>query len=163
MTLSLPSRPSPSRRRLLRSAFGLAWGAAVFVARPTSADPLRTWPIRIRGHELAVELADTPEARRAGLMFRRSLDEHRGMLFTYDTPGLHAMWMKNTLIPLSVAFIDADARIINIEDMEPQTETAHAARAPASWSLEVNRGWFRRRGIRPGDRIEGLDALPLNR
>lgn len=154
---------SAARRRFGRALALLPWLGSVALARDAYADPLRTWPLRIRGHDLSVELADTPDARRTGLMFRRSLDENRGMLFTYDAPGLHAMWMRNTLIPLSVAFVDAAGRIVNIEDMEPQTETPHAAAAPATWSLEVNRGWFRRRGIRAGDRVEGLDALPVNR
>jgi uncharacterized membrane protein (UPF0127 family) len=158
-TLGDPTRAD--RRRALRVLCGAGGIAASWIANPLGlADPLRTWPLRIRGHEIVVELADSPESRRTGLMHRRSLDESRGMLFTYDQPGLHAMWMRNTHVPLSVAFIDAGGRVINIEDMEPLTETPHAAAAPASFSLEVNRGWFRKRGIRPGDRVEGLQALP---
>lgn len=163
MRCSNPAPESSSRRRLVHALAVATLSIAGPMSRRAHADPLRTWPLRIRGHDLSVELADTPESRRTGLMFRRSLDDGRGMLFTYETPGLHAMWMRNTYIPLSVAFVDAAARIVNIEDMEPQTETPHAAIAPASWSIEVNRGWFRRRGIRAGDRVEGLDALPVQR
>ena len=69
------------------------------------------------------------------------------------------MWMKNTYVALSVAFIDRDGRIINIEDMEPLTEDSHQAIGAAKYALEVNRGWFRKRGIKPGDRVEGIDKI----
>lgn len=127
------------------------------------SDPLLTFPLKIRGHALRVELADTDESRRIGLMYRRSMAENQGMLFVYEQPGLHAMWMKNTLIPLSVAFIDRDGRIINIEDMAPQTLESHGARAEASYSLEVNLGWFSKHGIKPGDRVEGIAAIVKSR
>jgi uncharacterized membrane protein (UPF0127 family) len=70
------------------------------------------------------------------------------------------MWMKNTPVPLSVAFIDEKGRILNIEDMQPLTENAHASRGPAAYSLEMNKGWFAKRGIKAGDRVEGLAGLP---
>jgi hypothetical protein len=124
------------------------------------ADPLLTFPLKIRGHEVRAELANTDETRRTGLMFRKSLAENGGMLFVYEAPGRHAMWMKNTLVPLSVAFIDRDGRIINIEDMQPLSEEAHASKGEAWYSLEMNRGWFAKRGIKPGDRVEGLKAIP---
>ncbi len=127
------------------------------------SDPLLTFPLKIRGHALRVELADTDESRRIGLMYRRSMAENQGMLFVYEQPGLHAMWMKNTLIPLSVAFIDRDGRIINIEDMAPQTLESHGARAEASYSLEVNLGWFSKHGIKSGDRVEGIAAIVKSR
>jgi hypothetical protein len=105
-------------------------------------------------------VANTEDTRRTGLMFRDALAENQGMLFVYETQGRHAMWMKNTLIPLSVAFIDRSGRIINIEDMQPQTEDAHGARANAAFSLETNQGWFKRRGIKAGDRVQGLERVP---
>jgi len=124
------------------------------------ADPLLTYVLRVKGHPLRAELANDHESRGVGLMFREQLPESSGMLFVYETEGRHAMWMKNTLIPLSVAFIDRQGRIINIEDMQPQTEDTHAARAPAAYALEVNQGWFKQRGIKPGDRVDGLDKVP---
>jgi len=126
----------------------------------TRADPLLTYPLTIKGHTLRAELARTEEEKRTGLMFRRQLGENTGMLFVYEREGLWAMWMKNTYIPLSVAFIDRHGTILNIEDMEPLTEESHAARGPAKYALEVNRGWFAKRGIEPGDRVEGLSRLP---
>jgi uncharacterized membrane protein (UPF0127 family) len=124
------------------------------------ADPLLTYPLRIKGYVIRVEVANNEDARRTGLMFRDALAEHQGMLFVYERQGRHAMWMKNTLIPLSVAFIDRSGRIINIEDMQPQTEHVHGARASAAFSLETNQGWFKKRGIKAGDRVQGLERVP---
>jgi uncharacterized membrane protein (UPF0127 family) len=145
-----------------RASLVLAVGALLLtaaVAWLAHADPLVTFPLRIKGHTIRAEVADTDETRRLGLMYRTALPESSGMLFVYERPGAHGMWMKNTLVPLSVAFLDADGRILNIEDMAPQTETVHSARGQALWALEMNQGWFAKRGIRPGDRVEGLRGL----
>jgi hypothetical protein len=96
-------------------------------------------------------------------MGRRSLGDDQGMVFVYPRPSMQAMWMKNTFVALSVAFVGADGRILNIEDMQPRTEDAHASDGPAAWSIEAPIGWFRKRGIRAGDRVEGLEALPKPR
>lgn len=130
------------------------------VAHPAAADPLLTYPLKIKGHTVRAEVANTTDSRRLGLMFRDQLPENNGMVFVYEAEGLHAMWMKNTLIPLSVAFIDKRGRIINIEQMAPQTEDTHAAKAQAAYSLEMNQGWFKKRGIKPGDHVTGLERLP---
>jgi uncharacterized protein len=124
------------------------------------ADPLLTYPLKIKGHVIRVEVANTEDTRHTGLMFRDGLPENQGMLFVYETPGRYAMWMKNTLIPLSVAFIDGAGHIINIEDMQPETENAHSARGSAAFSLETNQGWFKKRGIKAGDRVQGLERVP---
>jgi hypothetical protein len=93
-------------------------------------------------------------------MHRRILPESRGMLFVFREPAQHAMWMMNTYVPLSVAFLDERGRIINIADMQPHTRDTHAAAKPAKFALEVNRGWFAKRSIKPGARIEGLERAP---
>ncbi len=116
--------------------------------------------LSIAGHKLRAEVAGTDDARTQGLMYRDRLEENRGMLFVYPAPGTHAMWMMNTTIPLSVAFIGRDGRILNIEDMEPQTVDVHSSRGAAAYSLEMNRGWFAQRGIGRGTQVEGLDAAP---
>jgi len=144
-----------ARRRGLLGCVALA---AVWPAGGL-ADPLLTFPVRIKGHTLRVELADTPETRRTGLMNRRQLGADSGMLFVFDAASPQAMWMKNTLIPLSVAFVGADGRILNIEDMQPLTEDAHPSAGPAMYAVETNLGWFRKHGIKAGDRIEGLQAI----
>jgi uncharacterized membrane protein (UPF0127 family) len=130
---------------------------------PVWADPLLPTPLRTWGNRLRPALPHDDETRTTGLMFRQQMADNSGMLFVYETEARHAMWMKNTLIGLSVAFIDRRGRIINIEDMEPQTEEAHAARAPAAFALEVNQGWFKKRGIKAGDRIEGLEKIPKSK
>lgn len=127
------------------------------------ADPLMTYPLRIGKHSLRAEVALTQEERQTGLMNRQSLGEDRGMLFDFEQRGLWGMWMKNTYIPLSVAFIGEDGRIINIEDMLPHTEDSHSAAAPARYALEVNKGWFAKRGIQAGAKVEGLKQLPRSR
>src|SRR5262245_23382786 len=133
--------------------------ATVLKLGTATADPLLTYPLKIRGHEIRAELAHTEATRRQGLMHRERLAENGGMIFVYPVPEMTAMWMKNTPVPLSVAFIDARGRILNIEDMQPLTEDAHASRGPAAYSLEMNRGWFAKRGIKAGDRVEGLGGL----
>jgi uncharacterized membrane protein (UPF0127 family) len=134
--------------------------AVVLQIGTASADPLLTYPLKIRGHELRAELAHTEATRRQGLMHRERLAENSGMIFVYPVPEVTAMWMKNTPVPLSVAFIDEKGRILNIEDMQPLTENAHASRGPAAYSLEMNKGWFGKRGIKAGDRVEGHAGLP---
>lgn len=130
------------------------------IAIGAHADPLLTFPLRIKSHEIRVEVANTEKSMRKGLMFRDRLARDSGMIFVYSLPDIQAMWMKNTRIPLSVAFADVNGRILNIEDMEPHSEKAHRSRGAAAYALEMNRGWFSQRGIGPGDRIEGLERLP---
>ena len=89
-------------------------------------------------------------------MYRSAMASNAGMLFIFDDASAQCMWMKNTLIALSVAFIDERGTVINIEDMAPQTEDSHCARRPARYALEMNRGWFAARGIKPGSRIGGV-------
>lgn len=105
------------------------------------------------------EVADTVAARMQGLMYRSSLAPNSGMLFVYEQPAMECMWMKNTLVPLSVAFMDGKGVIINIEKMQPQTEDSHCTARPASYALEMEQGWFARNGIRPGAVLLGLDGL----
>ena len=109
---------------------------------------------------LEVEVAATKRQRAQGLMNRNVLPESRGMLFVYPAPAYFCMWMKNTSIPLSVAFIDAQGRVINIADMTPHTETNHCTQGHAKYALEVNRGWFARHGVAAGSQILGLEKTP---
>ncbi len=112
--------------------------------------------LTIAGHKLTAEVASTDADRMQGLMHRRMLPENRGMLFVFPEVAFHGMWMMNTYIPLSVAFLDQDGVIINIADMAPHTRDNHSAAKPAKYALEANLGWFRKRGIKPGARVEGL-------
>ena len=110
-------------------------------------------------YRIEAEVAATPDHRMVGLMKRRSMPANHGMLFIFTEPQRHCMWMKNTLLPLSVAFLDEQGRILNIEDMKPQTEDNHCAAKPATFALEMNEGWFRQKGIAPGTRIGGVEPL----
>ena len=120
-------------------------------------------PVSVNGHKLTVEVAHTDAVRTQGLMHRRMLPENRGMLFVFPEVALHGMWMMNTYIPLSVAFLDERGVIINIADMAPQTRDTHSAAKPAKYALEVNQGWFRKRGIKPGAKIEGIERAHRRR
>jgi hypothetical protein len=111
-------------------------------------------------HRIEAEVAATDRDRQLGLMNRREMPPQRGMLFVFDHENTHCMWMRNTLLPLSVAFIDAKGVIINIEDMKPQTEDNHCAKIPARYALEMNAGWFAQRGIKPGMKLGGMDKAP---
>ena len=114
-------------------------------------------------HRIEAEVAADNPSRMQGLMHRKSMAPNRGMLFVFPQPGSYCMWMRNTFLPLSVAFLDDRGTILNIEDMRPQTEDNHCARSPARFALEMNRGWFAERGIRPGQRIGGLEKSPRPR
>ena len=105
---------------------------------------------------IRAEVAADVASRSRGLMHREALAPNAGMLFIFEEPASQCMWMKNTLIPLSVAFLDDGGEIINIADMTPHSEQAHCAARPARYALEMNRGWFAARGIKPGMRLGGI-------
>lgn len=114
-------------------------------------------------HRIEAEVANTNESRAIGLMNRKSLPGNRGMLFVFEQPGPQCMWMRNTLIPLSVAFLDEQGKIINVEEMKPLTEDHHCAKRPAKYALEMNAGWFAHRGFEAGMPIGGMDKAPGSR
>lgn len=111
-------------------------------------------------HRIEAEVAADPQNRQVGLMNRKAMPPQRGMLFVFTEKNTHCMWMRNTLIPLSVAFIDEEGYIINIEDMKPQTENTHCAKVPARYALEMNLGWFGQRAIKPGAKLGGIEKAP---
>ena len=115
--------------------------------------------IRVAGIPVRVEVADTPALRGKGLMFRESLPPDEGMLFVFDAPEVLSFYMKNTSIPLSIAFIDSSLTIVRIADMAPFDESPHSSVVPAQYALEMNQGWFRSRGVRPGASVEIPEAL----
>ncbi|HCX34554.1 MAG TPA: DUF192 domain-containing protein [Rhodocyclaceae bacterium] len=114
-------------------------------------------------HRIEAEVAADFDTRARGLMHRQTMSAQAGMLFVFPETGRHCMWMRNTRLPLSVAFVDGGGRILNIEDMEPLTETSHCATAPARYALEMNKGWFAQRGIRAGAMLRGLERAPAPR
>jgi Uncharacterized conserved protein len=137
---------------------------AIFFVFLLSAPVNAEMPIRqlgISGHTLRVEVAYTESTRSKGLMSRQSMDNNEGMLFIFPEAGRHSMWMMNTDIPLSVAFLDGKGVILNIEDMTPRTATAHGSAGAAKYAIETNLGWFSTRNIKAGERVMGLDKMPV--
>lgn len=124
-----------------------------------SAQPLPRVQLSAGLYLIHAEVADTFVSRMQGLMHRESMGANDGMLFIFDEPGIQCMWMKNTLIPLSVAYIADDGSIVNIEDMKPQTEDAHCTKRPVRFALEMNRGWFVSKGMGAGTKLRGLEKL----
>ena len=114
-------------------------------------------------YRIEAEVAHTFETRQTGLMNRTAMPLHRGMVFVFPEARAHCMWMKNTPLPLSVAFVDDHGKVINIEDMQPHTTDNHCAAGPARFALEMNLGWIAERGIKAGDTLRGFDRLPAPR
>lgn len=106
-------------------------------------------------HQLDVQVAATPEQRATGLMYRRDMPQHEGMLFVFEHPAGQCFWMKNTLLPLTAAFIADDGTIVNLADMKPQTTDSHCSAKPVRYVLEMNQGWFAKRGIKAGSQLSG--------
>jgi uncharacterized protein len=146
---------------LRRSAVGLALaGLILCMASAWAQQPaLPTIKLSAGIHVIQAEVASITATRSQGLMLRKSMAQGAGMLFLFDEPAGHCMWMKNTLIPLSVAFIDDRGQIVNIADMQPLDETTHCALRPVRYALEMNQGWFKQRGIVPGTPIQGLERF----
>lgn len=148
---------SGSPRRLARAAL-----PAVLLALAGAApaqDGARTLPqveLNVGVHLIHAELAADDASRMLGLMYRRALPASSGMLFRFDEAGRHCMWMRNTYLPLSVAFLDERGAVINVEEMKAQTDNSHCAARPATYALEMNAHWFSDRGVEAGALIQGV-------
>lgn len=137
------------------------WLLFVGVAGSAAAQqPMPRLDLSIGIHRISAEVAATQANRMQGLMQRTSMPLQQGMVFVFPQAARHCMWMRNTLLPLSVAFLDEDGKIINIEDMLPKTENNHCAAAPARYALEMNKGWFASKGFSVGARVAGLERAP---
>ncbi|MGY6270245.1 DUF192 domain-containing protein [Achromobacter denitrificans] len=143
-----------SKAALFLATAALALPAAAQQAGPQP--PLPTVQLSAGIHIIRAEVADSDETRRNGLMFRRELPGNDGMLFVFEQPDVQCFWMRNTLLPLSIAFIADDGTIVNIEDMAPQTEDPHCAKKPVRYALEMAQGWFGQHGIKAGRKLDGL-------
>ena len=107
-------------------------------------------------YRIEAEIADTPAARQTGLMYRTFMPTNTGMLFVFPEKAIHCFWMRNTKLPLTIAFIDDDGKIVNLSDMEPETQNNHCPRGPVRFALEMNQKWFTQRALGPGTVITGL-------
>lgn len=143
-------------QRVTRAALALAClmgGMAVSSVAAAQGTPQQGLPVvslQAGMHIIRAEVAADPSSRATGLMFRQSLGPNQGMLFVFSERATHCFWMRNTLIALSIAFIDDGGRIVNIANMAPQTENSHCPDAPVRFALEMEQGWFERRGISAG-------------
>ena len=155
--LALVLRAKNARSITTLGALALAGLLAYGAARPQDAAELTPMVQLNAGiHLIHAEVADNDSARMRGLMFRQGLAPNHGMLFVFDRPEMQCMWMRNTLIALSVAFLDDDGTVVNIEEMKPQTDESHCARRPVRYALEMSAQWFSRHGITPGSRLQGI-------
>ncbi len=144
----------------LPALFTTLLGALVLMALPawaqTGPQPrLNSIDLTAGIHVIKTELAITPDQQQIGMMFRRQMGTNEAMLFVNDEPGLRCFWMRNTLLPLSIAFIADDGSIVNIADMQPQSDRSHCSAKPVRYALEMNLGWFAKRGIKAGTRLSG--------
>ena len=129
-------------------------GAAAFAQR----GPQATLPaIRLNAgiHNIQAEVAQTPVQRNAGLMFRQQMGANAGMLFVFEQAARQCFWMQNTLLPLSIAFLADDGTVVSLADMKPQTTDSHCSDRPVRFALEMNQGWFAKRGIKVGSKLQG--------
>lgn len=156
-------KPEPIKSALLLTLLALLTPlGASLTASPAQAQVQNRLPVAeltAGMHVIKAEVAARDQDREQGLMFRQQMGSNEGMLFIFDQPQKVCMWMKNTLLPLSVAFVDAQGRILNIEDMKPQTLDSHCSKSPARYALEMNVGWFRQKNIKPGSSLGGLPGV----
>jgi uncharacterized protein len=106
-------------------------------------------------HLIQAEVAATLPQQMTGMMFRRQMGSNEGMLFVYDEPAPRCFWMRNTYVPLTIAFVADDGRIVNLADMQPLNDASHCSAEPVRFALEMNQGWFAKRGIAPGFKLRG--------
>ncbi len=157
----LQDRISPGRAVLAAFALtgALAWGLASSPARAQApagqAQQLATTTLRAGMHLITAEVARTPQEHAIGLMWRKEMPTHHGMIFVFPKAGVQCFWMKNTLLPLSIAFINDQGKVVNVDEMKPQSEDSHCSAEPVRYVLEMNTGWFAKRGIKAGSLIQG--------
>ena len=147
--------PSPllSSPRLLIA--GLITLAAALPASAQNQPQMNLQRVEITAgmHRIDAQVAIAPQERQTGLMHRKEMPAHEGMLFVFEQPATQCFWMKNTLLPLTAAFVADDGTIVNLADMKPQTEDSHCSAKPVRYVLEMNQGWFAQKGIKPGSKL----------
>ena len=137
------------------AACALAASAGVAQAQEGPQMNLRRVELTAGMHRIDAQVALTPQERQTGLMYRKEMPAHEGMLFVFEQPSQQCFWMKNTLLPLTAAFIADDGTIVNLEDMKPQTLDSHCSAKPVRYVLEMNQGWFAKKGIKAGAKLGG--------
>ncbi len=125
------------------------------IAQPAPQMNLPRTTLTLGIHQIQAQVAQTTEQHATGLMFRTDMPQQEGMLFVFSAPSPQCFWMKNTLIPLTAAFVADDGTIVNLENMQPQTTESHCSTKPVRYVLEVNQGWFAKKGIKAGAKLQG--------
>jgi len=131
------------------------------IAQDSPQPRLPTIELTAGMYVIQAEVAQTHQQHSIGLMHRQSMGVNEGMLFVYQAPEIRCYWMRNTLIPLTIAFLDDDGTIVNLKDMEPRTERSNCSAKPVRYALEMNQGWFDQRGIKPGFRLRGIPLVSM--
>lgn len=138
----------------------LAAASSLACAQTTAQDEpqlkLQRTALQAGMHRIDAQVASTPEQRQIGLMWRKDMPLHEGMLFVFEDPAKQCFWMKNTLLPLTAAFVADDGTVVNLEDMKPQTTDPHCSAKPVRYVLEMNKGWFAKKGIKAGAKLTGV-------
>jgi uncharacterized membrane protein (UPF0127 family) len=141
--------------RVVALSLSLAVATAAWAQGNGQPQDLPATTLQVGMHNIRAQVAHTPEQRQVGLMYRQSMPTQEGMLFVFEAPSTQCFWMRNTLIPLSVAFLGDDGTVVNLADMKPQSDESHCSTKPVRYVLEMNQGWFAKRGVKAGTRIAG--------
>jgi len=133
----------------------LVLGARLVGAQEQPQLQLPHTPLTIGMFQIDAQVASSPDQHATGLMFRKEMPQHEGMLFVFQNPNPQCFWMKNTLLPLTAAFVADDGTIVNLEDMKPQSLDSHCSKKPVRFVLEMNQGWFAKKGFKAGSKLSG--------
>jgi uncharacterized membrane protein (UPF0127 family) len=130
-------------------------GSAALHAQDAPQLKLQRTTLNAGMHQITAQVALTPQQRQIGLMHRKDMPQPEGMLFVFEEPSVQCFWMKNTLLPLTAAFVADDGTIVNLVDMKPQSTDSHCSTKPVRYVLEMNQGWFAKKGIKAGASLGG--------
>ena len=145
---------SGAMKRLISLFFALSW-CLLAASQDQPQTQLPRIKLQLGMYQIVTQVAQTPDQRSIGLMFRSEMPMHEGMLFVFDQPSTQCFWMKNTLLPLTAAFIADDGTIVNLADMKPQTTDSHCSTKPVRFVLEMHQGWFAKKGFKAGNKLAG--------
>jgi uncharacterized protein len=164
MRPELPPQPTRPLTPACLLVLALTLVATILLVLPLAAraEPLPQTTLTVRFFQVTAEVAATPAQRAKGLMGRKSLPPNHGMLFVFESPSIQCFWMKNTPLPLTIAFMADDGKIVNFANMQPFSEQAHCSAQAVPYALEMEQGWFAKRGVLVGDVVSGL-AIPAAR
>ncbi len=144
-----------SSMKTLASLFIALWFSGPALAQETPQTQLQRITLSAGIHQMDIQVALTPEQHQIGLMYRSEMPQNEGMLFVFQAPSKQCFWMKNTILPLTAAFVADDGSIVNLEDMKPQTTDSHCSLKPVRYVLEMNQGWFGKKGLKAGSKLIG--------